>query len=310
MANRWLGTKAAPTAFAIKTQLDAMAKNQKQLLAADMKNSKDRSDSLIVTLWVLLIAGMGLTALFTKIIVSAVKKPIEDAARVQAIVENAPINIMFADTQNFDVQYMNPASFKTLKTIEQYLPLSVDKIIGNSIDVFHKNPQHQRKILSDPNNLPFHSQFILGPETLDLQAAAIHDTEGNYIGAMVSWSIVTQKIALEKRSNQLSGYVENNPSNMMATDTDLIIRYLNPASVATLKSLEQYLPVKATDMVGQSIDIFHNNPAHQKKILSDPANLPHTTLIQVGPEILDLAVSANMGLLKNGRDNLLKSTCC
>ena len=294
IANRWLGTKAAPTAFIIKTQIDAMAENQKMLLANDMTESKNRSDSLIVTLWVLLVAGMGLTGLFTKIIVSAVKKPIEDAARVQAIVENAPINIMFADTQDFKIQYMNPSSFKTLKSIEQYLPVPVEGMVGQSIDVFHKNPAHQRKLLSDPNNLPFHSQFILGPEVLELEAAAIRDTEGTYIGAMVSWSVVTQKLATEKRSLQLAGYVENNPGNMMTADTDLLIRYLNPASIKTLKTLESYLPTKVDDMVGQSIDIFHKNPAHQRSILSDPRNLPHTALIQVGPEILELAVSANI----------------
>ncbi len=294
IANRWLGTKAAPTAFAIKTELDAMAQNQKELLAADMANSKNSSDSLIVTLWILLITGMGLTGLFTKIIVAAVRKPIEDAARVQAIVENAPINIMFADTKDFNVQYMNPASFKTLKSIEQYLPVSAEKVIGNSIDVFHKNPQHQRKLISDPNNLPFHSQINLGPETLDSEVSAIHDSEGNYIGAMVSWKIVTQELALKKRSQQLAGYVENNPSNMMAANKDLIIRYMNPASVKTLKTLEQHLPVKVDDMIGQSVDIFHKNPAHQRKILSDPKNLPHTALIQVGPEILELIVSANL----------------
>ncbi len=294
MANRWLGTKAAPTAFAIKTQIDAMAKDQKQLLETDMKESKDRSDSLVTTLWILLVVGLVLTGLFTKIIVAAVKKPIEDAARVQAIVENAPINIMFADTQDFNVQYMNPASLKTLKSIEQYLPVKADDVIGKSIDVFHKNPQHQRNLLSDPNNLPYHTQFTLGPETLDLEAAAILDTEGNYIGAMVSWTIVTQELALKKRSQQLAGYVENNPSNMMAANTDLIIRYMNPASVKTLKTLEQHLPVKVDDMIGQSVDIFHKNPELQRKILSDPKNLPHTALIHVGPEILELIVSANL----------------
>lgn len=294
VANRWLGTKAAPTAFAIKKELDAMAANQKQLLATDMADSKARSDSLVTTLWVLLITGMGLTGLFTKIIVAAVKTPIEDAARVQAIIENAPINIMFADTKDFKVQYLNPASIKTLRSIEQYLPVPVDGMIGQSIDVFHKNPAHQRKLLSDPKNLPFETQIILGPETLELAAAAIHDTEGNYIGAMVSWTLATQKIAMEKRSSQLAGYVENNPSNMMAADTDFIIRYLNPASIKTLKNIEAYLPVKADDMVGQSVDIFHKDPAHQRKILSDPRNLPHTALINVGPEILELAVTANV----------------
>lgn len=294
MANRWLGTKAAPTAFAIKTQLDAMAENQKQLLASDMKASKDRSDSLVTTLWILLVTGLGLTGLFTKIIVTAVKKPIEDSARVQAIVENAPINIMFTDIKDFKIQYMNPAAIQTLKSIEQYLPVPVDEMMGKNIDVFHKNPKNQREILSDPKNMPFTSQFALGPETLNLEAAAIRDSEGDYIGAMVSWSLITEKLAIEKHSKSLAGYVENNPSNMMTTDTDLIIRYLNPASITTLKTLEQYLPVKVEDMIGQAIDIFHKNPEHQRKILSDPANLPHIALIEIGPEILELEVIANI----------------
>ena len=103
-----------------------------------------------------------------------------------------------------------------------------------------------------------------------------------------------EKATMDKHARQLSGYVENNPSNMMAANTDLIIRYMNPASIKTLKTLEQYLPIKVDSMVDHSIDIFHKNPAHQRKILSDPKNLPHTALIQVGPEILELTVSANL----------------
>ena len=293
MANRWLGTKAAPTAFAIKTELDAMAENQKQLLANDMTDSKDRSNSLVTTLWVLLATGLGLTGLFTKIIVSAVKKPIEDAARVQAIVENAPINIMFADSKEFNIQYMNPAATKTVKSLEQYMPVPVDDMVGKNIDVFHKDPQHQNSILSKPSSMPINSQFSLGPETLDLQISAIHNTQGHYIGAMVSWDIVTARLDAEQRSNQLAGYVENNPRNMMTADTNLVIRYLNPASENTLKKLEQFLPMKVADVLGQSIDVFHKNPALQRKILSDPANLPHTALIQLGPETLELNVTAN-----------------
>ncbi len=294
VANRWLGTKAAPTAFTIKSKLDGMTANQKQLLANDMVGSKNRFDSLEVSLWILLAVGISLTWLFANIIIKAVKGPIEDAARVQAIVENAPINIMYADTENYKLQYMNPSSVETLKSIEQYLPVPVEKIIGNSIDIFHNNPAHQRKILSNPNNLPFHSQFSLGPEILDLQASAIKDSDGKYIGAMVSWDIVTKKLAMEKTTKQLAGYVENNPGNMMAANSELIIRYLNPASQKTLKSLEQYLPVKVQDIVGQSVDIFHKNPDHQRKILSNPSNLPHTARIQVGPEILELTISPNL----------------
>jgi methyl-accepting chemotaxis protein len=294
VANTWLGTKAAPTAFAIKQQLNAMAANQKKLLATDMLDSKTRSETLVFNLWILLAIGLILTVVFTKIVVRAVRKPIENADRVQSMVENAPFNFMMADAKDFNVLYINPASEKTLKTIEQYLPIPADQIMGKSIDIFHKNPAHQRKILSDPNNMPYRAQFQLGPEILELQACAIIDRDGNYTGPMITWDVATEKINQEKKVNRLAGFVENNPGNMIAADQDLTIQYMNPASKKVLKTLETYLPVKVEAIIGQSVDIFHKNPAHQRKILSDPANLPHEAMIQVGPEILKLSITANI----------------
>ena len=39
-----------------------------------------------------------------------------------AMLENAPTNVIYAD-KNLNVRYINPASRKTLKTLEQYLPV-------------------------------------------------------------------------------------------------------------------------------------------------------------------------------------------
>jgi methyl-accepting chemotaxis protein len=294
VANTWLGTKAAPTAFAIKEQVDAMAANQKKLLETDMLDSKTRSENLVINLWMLLGIGLILTVIFTKIVVKAVKKPIEDADRVQSMVENAPFNFMMADAKNLDVLYINPAAEKTLKSIEQYLPLPADQVMGKSIDIFHKNPAHQRKMLSDPNNMPYKAQFQLGPEIMELEACAIIDKEGKYTGPMITWDLATVRIQQEKKVSRLAGFVENNPGNMIAADKDFIIQYMNPASKKVLGTLEQYLPVRVDEIIGQSVDIFHKNPAHQQKILSNPANLPHEAMIQVGPEILKLSITVNI----------------
>ncbi|VAX31914.1 Methyl-accepting chemotaxis sensor/transducer protein [hydrothermal vent metagenome] len=213
-----------------------------------------------------------------------------EAMKVGAFVENAPINIMYADT-DLVLQYMNPASEKTLKTLEQYLPDRVENLIGQSIDILHKNPAHQRKILSDPKNLPHQANIQLGPETLDLLVSPIYDKDKNYIGAMVSWEVITEKLAMESRAAQLNSMMENAPINIMYAGADLVLQYMNPASAKTLKTLEQYLPDRVDNLVGQSIDIFHKNPAHQRNILSDPKNLPHQANIQLGPETLDLLVS-------------------
>ncbi|MGE0679653.1 MAG: methyl-accepting chemotaxis protein [Candidatus Binatia bacterium] len=205
--------------------------------------------------------------------------------------ENSPINIMFAD-RDFKIQYMNPASTRTLKTLEQFLPIKAEQMIGQTIDIFHKNPAHQRGILADPKNLPHRAVIQVGPEKLDLLVSAIYDHNQNYLGAMVTWEVVTQKLKTETEMARMMSMNENSPINIMFADRDFKIQYMNPASTRTLRTLEQFLPVKADQMIGQSIDIFHKNPAHQRGILADPKNLPHKAIIQVGPEKLDLLVSA------------------
>lgn len=125
-----------------------------------------------------------------------------DASQKTAIIENAPINIMFANNDGVIV-YMNPASFKTLKTIENLLPVKVEDIIGNTYDVFHKNPAHQRNLLANPKNLPYSAEIKLGDETLLLNASAIYDNEGEYVGPMAAWEVITEKKRTEQEARDL-----------------------------------------------------------------------------------------------------------
>ena len=214
-----------------------------------------------------------------------------EMARVMSMMENAPINVLYADL-DLRIQYVNPSSAKTLKTLEQYLPCKVEDLVGQNIDIFHKNPAHQRGILKDPKNLPHRASINVGPEVLDLLVSAIYDNSGKYLGPMVTWEVITQKLKTETEMARVMSMMENAPINVIFADLDFRMQYVNPASVKTLEGLEQYLPCKVKDLVGQSIDIMHKNPDHQRRILKDPKNLPHRAQIQLGPETLDLLVSA------------------
>ncbi|MFQ5450933.1 MAG: methyl-accepting chemotaxis protein [Nitrospinaceae bacterium] len=222
--------------------------------------------------------------------VTETKRLESERARVQSMMENAPTNLILADKE-LTIQYLNPASVRTLKTIEQHLPVKVENIQGQSIDIFHKDPEHQRRILSDPANLPHRALIQIGPETANLLVSAIYDKDGNYLSPMVTWELVTEKQKMETEKARIQSIMENAPVNVLFADRNLNIQYLNPASVRTLKTIEQHLPVKVENIQGQSIDIFHKNPARQRQILSDPKNLPHRAEIQLGPETLDLLVS-------------------
>src|SRR5690606_25125966 len=117
----------------------------------------------------------------------------------RAMAENSPINILLAD-RDLKIIYANPASLKTLKSIEKYLPVRAEEVVGQSIDVFHKQPEYQRRILSTGRNLPHRAVISIGPEKADLLVSPIYDDAGEYLGPMVTWEVVTEKLALEERS--------------------------------------------------------------------------------------------------------------
>src|SRR5262245_57048056 len=116
-----------------------------------------------------------------------------EVVRIKQLVENAPINIMWADRE-LNVRYLNPAALATFRTLEQYLPIKADQMVGRSIDIFHKLP--------DASRLPHKARIQLGPETLDLVASAMKDERGDYVGAMVTWEVVTAKLAAEEQVKQ------------------------------------------------------------------------------------------------------------
>ena len=208
----------------------------------------------------------------------------------RGMLENSPINILYAD-RNFKITYVNPKSLETLKTVEKYLPIPVNKILGASIDVFHKMPDHQRKMLSNDRNLPHRTIIPLGPEKLDLLVSAIYDENHTYIGAMVTWDVVTKQLDNEENLARIQSMMENTPINVLMCDLNFNLIYINAASKRTLKTLEKHLPKPVDQLLGGSIDMFHKNPEHQRRMLSDVRNLPHRAKIKLGSETLDLLVS-------------------
>ncbi len=116
----------------------------------------------------------------------------QEALRLAQMVDGMPVAVMMADPQDeFRITYINETSRATLGSIEQHLPVKVADLVGSSIDVFHKNPSHQRRMLADARHLPHRTKIRLGPEVLDLQVSAINGPDGAYLGPMLTWSIVT-----------------------------------------------------------------------------------------------------------------------
>jgi len=142
---------------------------------------------------------------------------IGNAFRLGQMVEEMPTAVMTADSREFKINYINKESARTLKQIEHLLPVKADDIVGSCIDVFHKNPEHQRRLLSDPSNLPHHAVIALGEEKLDLRVSALRNKAGDYIGPMVSWSVVTEQVKLATSVKEVVEVVASAATEMEST---------------------------------------------------------------------------------------------
>jgi methyl-accepting chemotaxis protein len=124
----------------------------------------------------------------------------------QALSDNSPINIMMANT-DLVITYANPASIRTLQLIEKLLPCKATEVVGKSIDDFHKNPSHQRQLLSNPKNLPYRAIITLADQKLDLLASPMYDEAGKYLGPMVTWELVTEKVRIQEQNTDYASQI-------------------------------------------------------------------------------------------------------
>lgn len=94
---------------------------------------------------------------------------------------------------------MNEGVIKLLTQAEPELRkdlpnFSVSKLVGSNIDVFHKNPAHQRRML-DALTGTYRATITVGGRTFDLTATAILDKDSHKrIGTVVEWGDSTQRL--------------------------------------------------------------------------------------------------------------------
>jgi methyl-accepting chemotaxis protein len=214
---------------------------------------------------------------------------------MRACLASVQTNIFLADTR-FIIIFANERALATLRRIEgeirKAFGVAVDDIIGGSIHRFHKDRGAVERILTNPALLPHQADFNFGAVTLQTRINGIFSPGRELLGYIVNWEDVSERRRGEGEQSRLLSMLENAPTNVMTAGLDLKINYINPASLSLLRKLEPHLPVKVDNVLGSSIDVFHKNPAFQRKILSDPKNLPTRANINIGPEIADLLVTA------------------
>ncbi|MBV9124961.1 MAG: PAS domain-containing protein, partial [Planctomycetes bacterium] len=100
-------------------------------------------------------------------------------------------NIMIADDK-LNIVYVNEAVMALLRQAEADIKkdlrqFSVDRLIGTNIDVFHKDPSHQRQMLQSLKSV-HRATIKMGKWSFDLVATPLQHADGSRAGTVVEWA--------------------------------------------------------------------------------------------------------------------------
>lgn len=206
------------------------------------------------------------------------------------LIDGLPAAVLMCDTQG-TIRYANPQAREALGAIRSALPMPIESLIGSSLALFNLDLGTDGHRLARPKNLPIDEIVTVSDQHLRLRIGAV-PAKGLHEQLQIVLSVETETLEAQHRNRRLQQMVEQMPINVMTCTPDFTIDYANKTSIDTLSRIEQFLPIKASELVGSSIDVFHKKPEMQRRMLADPSNLPHRARIKVGPETLDLNVSA------------------
>ncbi len=224
------------------------------------------------------------------------------AFALQSALDVCQANIMMAD-ENMVINYVNHSLKAMLKRNEIELQrhitgFSAETLIGTNVDSFHKNPAHQRRLISNLTDV-FKTQLKIGPLTFALIATPVFDHNRVRLGTVVEWQDLTEELAklaqaavMNSVNQRMKNALDVCQANVMMADAELNIVYINESLMRMLRmnesELRKHLPAfECNKLIGTNIDVFHKNPSHQRGMLAQ-LKTPFNTKIKVGDLIFDL----------------------
>jgi len=121
-----------------------------------------------------------------------------EAARLRSALDCAQTNVMVANRRGVII-YVNPNLQRLLKeneaNIKDELPdFSADQLQGANIDIFHKNPAHQRNLIENMRTT-HNAKLEIGGLKLEIAVSPILSETGVPLGTVVEWQDRTVELA-------------------------------------------------------------------------------------------------------------------
>ncbi|WP_152218963.1 methyl-accepting chemotaxis protein [Pseudomonas sp. SCB32] len=127
-------------------------------------------------------------------------------ARIKSALDNVSANVMIANN-DLDIIYMNRTVTEMLgraeADIRKQLPnFNASRLMGANIDMFHKNPAHQRTMLAHLS-ARHQAELNLGGRRFALDVVPVFSDTGERLGSAVQWTDRTEEFRTEQEVSQL-----------------------------------------------------------------------------------------------------------
>lgn len=127
-----------------------------------------------------------------------------------AAFEGSSASLMMIN-QDFQIIYSNTAATELMKQNEESFArhmngFDADKLVGSTIDIFHKAPEHVRKKLTDPAALPLSTEIKVDDVYFGLHVNSVCDEKGNQIGCVMEW----KDVSLQRKNQAIIETIDRN----------------------------------------------------------------------------------------------------
>ena len=159
----------------------------------------------------------------------------QENLRIRNALDNVTTNVMIADGDRV-IRYANKSLIEMLtaaqnKIREQLPQFDVSKVVGTNIDIFHKNPVHQQRMLEQLQGT--HKATIrVGEKIFNLTVNPIIDGEGERVGTVVEWLDRNAEVEVEEQIERIVS---------QAAAGDFSLRLSSEGKIGFMRSLAEGL---------------------------------------------------------------------
>ncbi|WP_454831180.1 methyl-accepting chemotaxis protein [Pseudoxanthomonas wuyuanensis] len=129
-----------------------------------------------------------------------------EGLRIRTALDSVTTNVMIADADR-NILYANRPLLKMLGEAEQDMrrdlpAFEVRTMVGQNIDVFHKRPEHQSRVLAELRGT-HRAQIVVGGRTMQLIINPVIDGDGQRAGFVVEWADRTTEVLVEQEVSDI-----------------------------------------------------------------------------------------------------------